>query len=370
MSNNSNPSSKLRQEWINAIRKDAANAEKNGKPTKAQLDLIYEQQWLKALVPATYGGQQMSLPDVLLLEESLAYADGSIGWLVTLCAGAGWFGGFMDAAAAKKIFGDAKVCLAGSGASTGTAEKTTGGYIVNGKWGHASGAADATIFTANCVVMKKDKPVKDDAGHDKIITVALLKSEVKVTENWNAMGMVATASHDYETHNVTVPEDRTFTIAGQAAKADAPLYQFPFQQLAESTLAVNMAGMAAHFMDMCLDIMAERKTKDGVLLTDDHAVQQLLKSLQQKYTGAREKLYYAVNLAWQACAALHEIRPTVLYKVTMAADNMVQASRQLVNELYPYCGVAAADKDSDINRAWRDFHTAGQHNLLVAVGGL
>jgi hypothetical protein len=46
----------------------------------------------------------------------------------------------------------------------------------------------------------------------------------------------------------------------------------------------------------------------------------------------------------------------------------VAASRHAVDTLYPYCGLVAASADSDINRVWRDFHTASQHALLTPLG--
>jgi hypothetical protein len=43
---------------------------------------------------------------------------------------------------------------------------------------------------------------------------------------------------------------------------------------------------------------------------------------------------------------------------------LVLAARRAVGDIYPYCGLRAAQVDSDINRVWRDFHTAGQHALF------
>jgi hypothetical protein len=47
-----------------------------------------------------------------------------------------------------------------------------------------------------------------------------------------------------------------------------------------------------------------------------------------------------------------------------ASMALVLAARRAVGDIYPYCGLRAAQVDSDINRVWRDFHTAGQHALF------
>jgi hypothetical protein len=52
-------------------------------------------------------------------------------------------------------------------------------------------------------------------------------------------------------------------------------------------------------------------------------------------------------------------------EIQAAALALVAVSRQAVDELYPYCGLYAAHEGSEINRVWRDFHTASQHSLLL-----
>ncbi len=96
MSDIAHPSALLEAEWVDIIRKEAMAAEQEGLLQAGQLELIYGQQWFKLLVPKAYGGLELELPDLIRMEEALSWADGSLGWVVTLCAGAGWFGGFIN----------------------------------------------------------------------------------------------------------------------------------------------------------------------------------------------------------------------------------------------------------------------------------
>ncbi len=52
--------------------------------------LLHARGWFSMLAPAAAGGAELALPAVVRLEEALAGADGSLGWTVTLCAGAGF----------------------------------------------------------------------------------------------------------------------------------------------------------------------------------------------------------------------------------------------------------------------------------------
>jgi alkylation response protein AidB-like acyl-CoA dehydrogenase len=367
MNDSTHPLLLLDEKYVTLLRNEAQKAEKEGKLTKSQLNLIYEQNWFKILVPAAYGGGEYSLPDALQLEEALAWADGSTGWLVTLCAGAGWFGGFTNPEFSKKIFSDPKVCIAGSGTATGTAEKTKDGYMVNGEWGHASGSKEATYFTGNCVLTQNGKPILDDKNKKQILSFLFAKNEVTIIDTWNTIGMQATASDSYKVVNLKVKEDRTFKINTTTLKVGGPLYNYPFQQLAEATLAVNISGMALHFIDLYKGIIDTKKIKSGPLFNEP-AVEDTFEKYTSRLTDARTKLYYAVALSWQASLNSKQIKEAILYKVSSGAFELAKRARECVDALYPYCGLSAADKDCEINRVWRDLHTASQHKLLVFGG--
>ena len=343
------------------IKNDIAQAEKQGKLTNKQIQSIQEQGLLKAMVPGQYGGKQMSLPELLKIEEALAYIDGSLGWTVTLCSGAGWFGGFLNEEIAAEFLSASNTCIAGSGFMGGTAEMTPDGYVINGRWSYASGANMATAFTANCLVTKNKVAVKNEDGTDKILSFIFHSNEVTLLDDWNAFGMVATASHSFEAKELEVSANRSFAMNVQPV-INAALYHFPFMQLAECTLSVNIIGMALHFMELCSTMI------DGKKLTNS------VTELQDKYNGmlnklqtSRQKLFYAVDMAWQVCQANKEISPSLLYKVTAASSIAVSVAKDCVNTLYPHCGLKAADKRSEINRVWRDIQTAGQHGMIVSL---
>jgi len=368
MSNLPHPSGILDPKIVSLMRKDAPDAEKNGKFTKAQLNLIHDQKWLKMLAPARYGGLELSLPAILEKEEALAWADGSIGWMVTLCAGSGWFNGFIDPELAKKILSDPKVCMAGSGGKMGTAEKTKAGYTVTGEWAHACGANQATVFTANCTVTQGGKPVKDENDKNKVLSFVLFKDEVTIIPAWNTIGMVATGSDGFKVTGLKVTEDRAFVINNDTTGIDAPLYNYPFTPLAEATMAVNISGMALHFTDLCTTLFNEKKNRSNQLLINDLGVQETLEKYTARLEDARMKLYYAVSLSWDACKNNKRIKEAIIYKVSAGAQELAKRARECVDALYPYCGLFAAGKDTEINRVWRDLHTASQHTLLVFGG--
>ena len=133
------PASWLTEQASTAIRQHAREAETLRDLHPQQLAAIRDNGWMKMYVPAQYGGLDLALPDILRIEEALAWCDGSTAWVVTLCSGAGWFAGFIDPALAGALFAGDDLCVAGSGAVSGVAEITRTGYILNGHWKYASG---------------------------------------------------------------------------------------------------------------------------------------------------------------------------------------------------------------------------------------
>ena len=69
-------------------------------------------------------------------------------------------------------------------------------------------------------------------------------------------------------------------------------------------------------------------------------------------------------MAWETLIVKRAIPKAMLNQVSALSHGLVARSRDLVNELYPFCGLEAANTRNEINRVWRNFHTAGQHALF------
>lgn len=352
---------------------DAARLERHAASADAarflhpvQQALIHRRGWLRMLAPAAAGGGEWPLPRVVRLEEAVARADGSAGWVVTLCAGAGWFAGFLPPPVAAEVLATGRVCPAGSGAPTGYADVEGDGYRLTGRWDYASGAPMATHFTLNAVLRSGGQVLPDDQGAPRIRAFLVPARHVTIEPTWNMTGLRGTASHSYRIDGQWVSAGYSFAIAPEAATAPGPLYRFPFYSLAYVTLAANVAGMAAHFVALAGDCLAHRRVPGTELpMAQAPSVRRLSAALRGAFDAARDEFYGALDAAWarvEADGGLDEKGMAALKDVSLA---LVRAARDAVDGLYPYCGLYAAREDSAINRVWRDFHTASQHSLLL-----
>jgi alkylation response protein AidB-like acyl-CoA dehydrogenase len=355
------PSAFIPAELANELRTFSAKAEEKGKLQAGQLNIIYKQRWFNIWVPKACAGLELSLPEGLRLIEALAWTDGSLGWTITLCSGANWFVGFLQPEATKKIFKDKKVCLAGSGRPSGVAKLNKKGYEITGQWHYATGAPHATVFTTNCVLEKNGEVAKDEAGNPEIRSFWFYREEVTIHRNWKSNGMIATASHSFDVKKLHVPYHRCFILETAHAVMPHPVFHFPFLQFAEATLAVNYAGMAVRFMDLAQEIFGDRLMHPNGRAVITTALVRLLESAILEMGEKREAFYKAVDSAW----ALHQsLTPELLQAISTSSRSLAATALRLVETLYPYCGLVAANPTTEINRVWRDLHTASQHTLL------
>jgi indole-3-acetate monooxygenase len=357
------PSSFIPAPLTGEIQSVSAEAERSGMLHLLQLTLIYDEQWFNLYVPRAFGGLGLSLPEGLRKQECLAWADGSTGWVVTLCSGANWFIGFLQPRLAKELFKNDRVCLAGSGRPSGIAKITGNGYEITGYWDNASGAPHATAFTANCVLEKEGTILQNADGSPLVHPFLFLREEVILYRNWNAIGMIATASYSFEVKQLVVTPDRRFIIDPAQAFLPDPIYQYPFLQFAEATLAVNSSGMAARFLDLCGIMFAEKvKHKKE---KEKKAMSFLLGEAEANLQELRQSFYKAVQDSWDECEQSKPIPLSLLEDVSRTSRRLASGARHWVNELYPLCGLAAANPGTEINRVWRNLHTASQHSLLA-----
>jgi indole-3-acetate monooxygenase len=329
-----------------------------------QLEIIYHEKWFKLFVPKINGGLGLGLPEGLETEEALARIDGSLGWTVTLCSGASEFIGYLPAELSEKIFRNEKVCFGGSGAITGTAIETEDGYTINGSWKYATGAPYCTHFTANCLIQKNGKQLLNKEGEPLYKSFLFTKKEVKIFKDWNTMGLKATASNSFSIKDLKVSKRRSFVIDPNYATLPDLIYQYPFLQFAETTLAVNISGMALHFLDEFEQLIALWKQSKKY---SDAAINRLEEKLKETNNNLREHraaFYEATNASWKILEENQLISREMLDKVSVLSRQFSLNARKAAAELYPHCGVSATQNGTIINLIIRDIFTASQHFLL------
>jgi hypothetical protein len=343
----------------------AKKAENLGALLPEWLEEIYAQKWFKLFVPQDLDGLELGLTEALKIEERLAKMDGSLGWTVTLCAGAGWFVGFMEEQLRNEVFDNPKVCLAGSGFVGGKAELVPNGYEITGEWTYASGATHATHFTANCEIYEKGKPIVSENGAPIVKAFLLKRAEVEILDSWKYMGMVATGSHAFSAKGLKVPRARCFEIVPDQVKLENPIYRFPFLQFAEATLSANILGITQHLHSLINESFWYRHELKPFNQKQIEFFEEMAKKTAEQLDLFRSEFYSSVDQAESELSNSGFISESSLESLSRICRTMTQFCRESNASLFPFAGLHAADPNSELNRVWRDFYTVSQHSLLT-----
>ena len=349
------PDSLLPDELVIRIREDSARAETMGMLTENQLSLIHQQKWFGLFVPTEWGGLESGLPDAIRLEENIAYADGSVGWVVTLCAGAGSFVGYMNETLRNEVFRNGLPCIAGSGQPGGTARKSINGFIINGTWPYASGSQHADWLTVNCRM----------ESSAELASFIFRREEAEIIPAWNYFGLKASGGDSFSVSNLFVPSFRKFIIDDQKVVIDRPLYRFPFTPFAVSTIAANLSGMAICFLEHAHEIISKKKINRKNLDTSGGKGILLLEISLNDLNAIRRRFYEILDLCWVESVSGKKITENLLFSLTKISRQLARLSRSIANELYPYCGMSGARENSELNRIWKNINMAGMHSLIL-----
>lgn len=320
-------------------------------PKKA-MDYIFEKRWLQIWVPENYGGLGLNFTNGLKLLKSLAFIDGSLGWMVTLCAGANYFSRNLKPEIAKKLFKDQTTCFGGSGAIGGTAGRVNNQFLINGSWIFATGAPHLSHFTLNAVVTANGKPVLDKKGNEMIRSFILPKDQVTIISDWKAMGMKATGTYSFKVDNVLVNESYSFIY--NEFYTDAVLDRIPFRIFADLTLLINYVGMAEHFLDEA----------EKIRLNLD------LSGFKNELQDNEKQIYLFADKIEDLLENNEEISSDIQTEIHQFGEELVSDLSHKILDLYFQLGIKASHTNEPIYQIFCDYFTATQHanfrsNLLV-----
>ncbi len=356
-------------ETVNQIRSYAFEAERSGSLPGKILDIIYHKNWFRLLTPSLYEGLELPLPEAVKLFEALAWADANVGWCVNLGAGANMFAGYFRQDVAASIFNTSTTCCAGSGACSGQAVITGGGYRLSGKWKYASGSNHATHFTANAfLVTEEGSRIYDRQGQPVFKSFIVPAGQIINHNNWSAIGLKATSSNDFEIREQFVPEEHTFSLLNASTFNSHPLYRFPFQQMAIVNMTSMIMGMAIHFIDL-YEEMARVKIPihSDQLLINNPIASSIAGKVIKNFDEKRSYFYACLESIWEKYVSKQTADSEMLKALDLAASGAATVSRQVFSEIYPLFGMSIVSPESMANKVWRDACTASQHYLLSPV---
>ncbi|SHE33904.1 Acyl-CoA dehydrogenase [Seinonella peptonophila] len=345
---------------VKRIQATSIEREKQGELSPDILKLIYQKRLFKLFVPTTLDGVMSPFIEAIHIFEEAAQIDGSLGWMIAIGSGGGFFVPFMEPEVSRQVYQKETALIAGSGAPSGTAYPQDGGYLVTGEWKYCSGATYATTFTANCKVMQGKK--------EEVLAVILQPEQVRVKRDWNAIGLKATGSHSILVDQVFVPAALTFQLTQPKAFLDEFIYQYPFQTFAEVSFAAVVLGIGQRFLDKVKQFLNQKQEVWNIMNQQKYSV--ILTKINEhvsRFDQCRAEFYSIVSGSWDQFVQEGHLTRSEQHQVTTCCKKLTKWMLSIGMELLPLFGLSAVMEDTLLNQAWRDLLTASQHTLLQPI---
>lgn len=271
---------------------------------------------------------------------------------------------------------DTSVRIASTYMPVGKATPVEGGYRLSGRWAFSTGSEHCDwVFLGGLL------PKKDGSGALEHTTFLLPKSDYRIEENWNVIGLRGTGSNDIIVEDVFVPEHRTHRTndhsdAGCPGRATNPgwLYKIPFTQVFQRAVSSSCIGALDGAVAAFRARASAHVGTHGAKTAEDPNAQQAVTEAMMATDQLRLVLYrnYARIVH---CAKTGEKMPLEERLMQRAqASSVPKICFERVNELMRACAAAGTYKTNPIERIFRDMtigrsHVANNTDVYVRAHG-
>jgi alkylation response protein AidB-like acyl-CoA dehydrogenase len=314
-------------------------------------------------LPRSMGGLECDLLASVRVMETLAAAEGSVGWCASISSAISYLVVRLPPQVGITLFGqppDAR--LAGSLRPEGRSRMVEGGYRVSGRWDFASGINHANWMYCSCVVEDDRGPCHTPEGVPMVRALMVPRDAVTVHDTWQVAGMRGTGSHDFEVDDVFVPHAHTLSVVDGVAHG-GPLYHPRLLVIGAGAPTAGVAlGLARGAIDALRAMAANTaSTMSTTALRDRPLVQRRVAEAEAIVGAARAYLLDAMGQVWEAVTTDVPDPSAEVAQARLAMTHAMHESVKAVDRVFHAAGTNAVYEKNPLERYFRDVHVAVQH---------
>ncbi|MGW2405531.1 3-hydroxy-9,10-secoandrosta-1,3,5(10)-triene-9,17-dione monooxygenase oxygenase subunit [Streptomyces sp. NPDC001739] len=344
-----------------ALRERAAEAEALRRVPASSVEELARAGFFRLLQPSAYGGFAADPGVFHAAVKEIAKACGATGWGAAVLGVHPWHVALFDPRAQEEVWGEdrsARICS--SYAPTGTVTPVDGGFRLSGRWRFSSGCDHAQwALLSGLVADAEGRPVD-------MRTFLVPRSEYRIDDVWDTVGLRGTGSNDLVIEDVFVPEHRTLGYGPMSAltcpghrRNPEPLYRLPYAVVFTTTISTAIVGIAeGAYEDHVATARRRSQVSPGQRVAEDPFAQvrlaraasdidaawlQLTRNMGEMYALARSGAELPMEL--RVRARRDQVRATE--RAVAAVDLLMENAG----------GSALRSGDHVLQRAWRDVHT-------------
>jgi indole-3-acetate monooxygenase len=352
------------------LRATSARAEADRRLAPEAMAALIDAGVTRSLVPKSLGGLELDFVSVLTLLEELSRIDSAAGWVSSLAIEVSAVAGLLPAEAGQEMFADPRAVCVGAWFPPGTAEPVQGGYRVTGQWAFGSGSNYATWFNGQVMITDHGVPRLGPDGAPHLLFVFFRAAEAEVLDNWQALGMRGTGSHDFRVTDIFVPEHRSWALGPW--EMQNPAYAGPAYTLGPWLIPPAQAcvtlGIARAAIDDLLDLAGAGKTPSytQTSIADRAMVQDRLARARALVDAARSYVYATARAACEYLSSAPKLDFAHSLPLALAGSFGIEASAQAVDLVHACAGSSAIRDERPFQKYFRDVHTLTQHAFSSA----
>jgi len=319
--------------------------------------------YLKLTVPKKYGGEELSLYEMLLAQERIARGDGStalaVGWHMALILSLRftnrWSEDLFSRFSAEVVNDGAIINHFASELATGsptrggkpqtTAVKVEGGWSISGRKTYSTLSPIVEHFTISAGI----------EGNDEVGEFFVRKGPgFSLVETWDTIGMRATGSHDVILNNVFVPDEEVISLSARAKQ----------QQVTDDGSGSLMhipacyIGIAYAARSFAVDFAKNYKPNSlPGPIADLPRIQQQIGEMEADLITARTLLYSVADRWDRDPAGRVALKPDLGLAKYIATNHALR----IVDKAMRIVGATSLSRNLPLERMYRDVR-AGLHN--------
>lgn len=314
----------------------------------------------RALVPSRFGGLECSPGEFCEMIERISHADGSAGWVASFGMSPVYLAALPLDTVASLYRNDPNTVFAGGIFPPQPAEVVAGGFKVNGRWKYSSGSIGADIVGVGIAPRNGDKL-------DLPRLAVMPRSQARVEETWDTVGLLGTGSHDLVVENVVVGEEWTFVRGGQP-NLDEPFFRYPSLSFATQVLSVVGLGVARAALDELSGMASGRISVTGAPALADRPLAQVdVAKSEAALRSARAFFYESIEQAWGHVLAGDPVPAEVVNLLRLSSTHASRIAAEVARRAQMLSGMTGIYNESPLARCVNDAQVVTQHAFMGDV---
>ncbi|MFI6650244.1 3-hydroxy-9,10-secoandrosta-1,3,5(10)-triene-9,17-dione monooxygenase oxygenase subunit [Streptomyces sp. NPDC050529] len=319
----------------------------------------------RMLQPTRFGGLESDPVDFYQVVREISAVCCSTGWVASVLGVHPWQLGLFPEQAQRDVWGeDPDTRISSSYAPVGRLTPVDGGYELAGRWSFSSGCEHASwALLGALVVGAQGRPVD-------FLTVLVPRSDYRIEDMWDVVGLRGTASNDVVVETAFVPAHRVLRnyeqaqlkVPGQQVNP-GPLYRLPFGAIFTSAVTAPVLGAVSGGYASYVARMKERVrlSLGGGNFAEDPFAQVAIARAASDIDATVLQMDRNMSELLELAAAGQEIPMELRLRTRRDQVRGTERAVAAIDLLFKTAGGNALRRGNPVERAWRDAHAGSVH---------